>query len=150
MGELEATDSQEENSGGARVGARERLGTALLLTEIRKKADSESVQKMSQEMYKAIHNVQRRLLEEQNRLVSRFGGGRGESPPPAFMGIVEALNKVRECQVTIQSNQDLAISLQTTTNRLLGNAVEHLEEKTLDMLMKNSMSDAKALSSCNT
>ena len=30
----------------------------------------------------------------QNRLVSRFGGGRGESPPPAFMGIVEALNKV--------------------------------------------------------
>ena len=42
--ELEATDSQEENSGGARVGARERLGTALLLTEIRKKADSESVQ----------------------------------------------------------------------------------------------------------
>ena len=31
----------------------------------------------------------------QNRLVSRFGGGRGESPPPAFMGIVEALNKVR-------------------------------------------------------
>ena len=85
--ELEATDSQEENSGGARVGARERLGTALLLTEIRKKADSESVQvfiishnchlnlmyvynsptvqKMSQEMYKAIHNVQRRLLEEQ-------------------------------------------------------------------------------------
>merc|ERR1719210_2898804 len=83
---------------------------------------------MSQEMYKAIHNVQRRLLEEQNRLVSRFGGGKEESPPPAFMGIVEALNKVRECQVTIQSNQDLAISLQTTTNRLLGNAVEHLEE----------------------
>merc|ERR1719430_2898140 len=126
--ELEATDSQEENSGGARVGARERLGTALLLTEIRKKADSESVQKMSQEMYKAIHNVQRRLLEEQARLVSRLGEGRGESPPPAFMGIVEALNKVRECQVTIQSNQDLAISLQTHTNRLLGSAVERLEE----------------------
>ena len=38
------------------------------------------------------------------------------------------LIQVRECQVTIQSNQDLAISLQTTTNRLLGNAVEHLEE----------------------
>merc|ERR1719430_2069850 len=126
--ELEATDSQEENSGGARVGARERLGTALLLTEIRKKADSESVQKMSQEMYKSIHTVQRRLLEEQARLVSRLGEGRGESPPPAFMGIVEALNKVRECQVTIQSNQDLAISLQTHTNRLLGSAVERLEE----------------------
>merc|ERR1719430_1017941 len=126
--ELEATDSQEENSGGARVGARERLGTALLLTEIRKKADSESVQKLSQEMYKSIHTVQRRLLEEQARLVSRLGEGRGESPPPAFMGIVEALNKVRECQVTIQSNQDLAISLQTHTNRLLGSAVERLEE----------------------
>merc|ERR1719275_30722 len=39
-----------------------------------------------------------------------------------------ALNKVRECQVTIQSNQDLAISLQTHTNRLLGSAVERLEE----------------------
>ena len=31
----------------------------------------------------------------QARLVSRLGEGRGESPPPAFMGIVEALNKVR-------------------------------------------------------
>ena len=40
--EVEATEGQEENSG--RAGARERLGTALLLTEIRKKADSESVQ----------------------------------------------------------------------------------------------------------
>merc|ERR1719458_839658 len=79
-------------------------------------------------MYKSIHTVQRRLLEEQARLVSRLGEGRGESPPPAFMGIVEALNKVRECQVTIQSNQDLAISLQTHTNRLLGSAVERLEE----------------------
>ena len=39
---MEATEGQEENSG--RAGARERLGTALLLTEIRKKADSESVQ----------------------------------------------------------------------------------------------------------
>ena len=36
--------------------------------------------------------------------------------------------QVRECQVTIQSNQDLAISLQTHTNRLLGSAVERLEE----------------------
>jgi len=124
--EVEATEGQEENPG--RAGARERLGTALLLTEIRKKADSESVQKLSQEMYKSIHTVQRRLLEEQARLVSRLGEGRGESPPPAFMGIVEALNKVRECQVTIQSNQDLAISLQTHTNRLLGSAVERLEE----------------------
>ena len=40
--EVEATEGQEENS--PRAGARERLGTALLLTEIRKKADSESVQ----------------------------------------------------------------------------------------------------------
>merc|ERR1719350_116169 len=61
--EVEATEGQEENSG--RAGARERLGTALLLTEIRKKVDSESVQKLSQEMYKSIHTVQRRLLEEQ-------------------------------------------------------------------------------------
>jgi hypothetical protein len=58
------------------------------------------------------------------------------------MGIVECLNKVpadrclcpisaaqvRECQVTIQSNQDVAIEQQRTTNRLLGNAVEKLEE----------------------
>jgi len=35
---------------------------------------------------------------------------------------------VRECQVTIQSNQDLAITLQTQTNRLLGAAVQQLEE----------------------
>ena len=30
----------------------------------------------------------------QARLVSRLGEVRGESPPPAFMGIVETLNKV--------------------------------------------------------
>ena len=40
---------------------------ALLLTEIRKRADSDSLGRLSQDMFKAIHNVQRRLLEEQVR-----------------------------------------------------------------------------------
>ena len=64
--EAEATDtSGQGGEGSPRAGGRERLGTALLLTEIRKKADSECVQKLSQEMFKSVHNVQRRLLEEQ-------------------------------------------------------------------------------------
>merc|ERR1719445_6389 len=41
---------------------------------------------------------------------------------------------------------------QGKVDRHLGRILDFLkkEEKTLDMLMKNSMSDAKALSSCNT
>ena len=44
---------------------REQLGTALLLTEIRKRADVETISKLKKEMFTAVHNVQRRLLEEQ-------------------------------------------------------------------------------------
>ena len=44
---------------------REQLGTALLLAEIRKRADLETISKLKKEMFTAVHNVQRRLLEEQ-------------------------------------------------------------------------------------
>ena len=40
------------------------LGLALVLAEVRKKADSESLDRLSQDMFKAVHNVQKRLLEE--------------------------------------------------------------------------------------
>jgi hypothetical protein len=40
------------------------LSMALLLTEVRKRADSESLAILSQDMFKAVHNVQKRLLEE--------------------------------------------------------------------------------------
>ena len=53
--------SGEENN----TGNRDQLSSALLLTEIRKRADLDSISKLKKEMFTAVHNVQRRLLEEQ-------------------------------------------------------------------------------------
>ena len=41
-----------------------RFETELLLEEIRKRAESESLDRLSQDMFKSMHNVQQRLLEE--------------------------------------------------------------------------------------
>ena len=56
---LENVQGVLENSLGGEGGAGGGLDTALLLAEIRKRSET-----TSQEMYKAVHNVQRRLLEE--------------------------------------------------------------------------------------
>ena len=68
LGHVQAALETDVVGEGSDVGIgnpREKLGTALLLTEIRKRADGESVAKLRQEMFTAVHNVQRRLLEEQ-------------------------------------------------------------------------------------
>ena len=52
--------SSEESNGN-----KEGLSSVLLLAEIRKRADVETISKLKKEMFTAVHNVQRRLLEEQ-------------------------------------------------------------------------------------
>merc|ERR1719427_640339 len=106
---------------------REKLGTALLLTEIRKRADGESVAKLRQEMFTAVHNVQRRLLEEQVRLVTKLGETRQEAPQTNIISLIECLNKVRESQARISAGQESSIHTQAETNRLLGVVVNNLE-----------------------
>merc|ERR1719414_197167 len=56
QGALETSLMSAEESGG---GSREQLGTALLLTEIRKRADVESISKLKKEMFITVHNVQK-------------------------------------------------------------------------------------------
>jgi len=107
---------------------REKLGTALLLTEIRKRADHESVAKLRQEMFTAVHNVQRRLLEEQVRLVTKLGETRQEAPQSNIITLIECLNKVRESQAHISAGQESGIHAQAETNRLLGVVVNNLEQ----------------------
>ena len=58
---LEAVQTVLENSLGS--GGRD-FDVALLLSEVRKKAEESSLHQHSQDMSKAVHNVQRRLLEE--------------------------------------------------------------------------------------
>ena len=52
--------SSEESNGN-----KEQLSSVILLTEIRKRADVDSINKLKKEMFTAVHNVQRRLLEDQ-------------------------------------------------------------------------------------
>jgi len=128
--EVEAVEGDAAESAGAAVGSspREKLGTALLLTEIRKRADNESVAKLRQEMFTAVHNVQRRLLEEQVRLVTKLGESRQEASQPIIISLIECLNKVRESQAHISASQDSGFEVQAETNRLLGVVVSSLDQ----------------------
>ena len=109
------TDAVGEGSDVGIGTPREKLGTALLLTEIRKRADGESVAKLRQEMFTAVHNVQRRLLEEQVisdtdyhgnylddtqvRLVTKLGETRQEAPQTNIISLIECLNKVSHIRI---------------------------------------------------
>eukprot|EP00092_Neocalanus_flemingeri_P017244 GFUD01018647.1.p1 GENE.GFUD01018647.1~~GFUD01018647.1.p1 ORF type:complete len:1673 (+),score=562.04 GFUD01018647.1:126-5144(+) len=128
--EVEVVEGDVSETAGAAVGSspREKLGTALLLTEIRKRADNESVARLRQEMFTAVHNVQRRLLEEQVRLVTKLGETRQEAPQSHIITLIECLNKVRESQAHISAGQESGILAQAETNRLLGTVVSSLEQ----------------------
>lgn len=128
--EVEVVEGDVTEAAGAAVGSspREKLGTALLLTEIRKRADNESVARLRQEMFTAVHNVQRRLLEEQVRLVTKLGETRQEAPQANIITLIECLNKVRESQAHISAGQESGILAQSETNRLLGVVVSSLEQ----------------------
>jgi len=127
--ETDVVGGEGVEAAGPAVGSpREKLGTALLLTEIRKRADSESVARLRQEMFTAVHNVQRRLLEEQVRLVTKLGEARQEAPQANIITLIECLNKVRESQAHISAGQESGILAQAETNRLLGVVVNNLEE----------------------
>jgi len=131
LGQVQAaleTDVVSEGGEGGIGNPREKLGTALLLTEIRKRADGESVAKLRQEMFTAVHNVQRRLLEEQVRLVTKLGETRQEAPQTNIISLIECLNKVRESQARISTGQESSIHTQAETNRLLGVVVNNLEQ----------------------
>eukprot|EP00090_Calanus_glacialis_P004110 TRINITY_DN13042_c0_g1_i1.p1 TRINITY_DN13042_c0_g1~~TRINITY_DN13042_c0_g1_i1.p1 ORF type:complete len:1677 (-),score=602.43 TRINITY_DN13042_c0_g1_i1:383-5413(-) len=127
--ETDVVGSDGVDAAGPALGSpREKLGTALLLTEIRKRADSESVARLRQEMFTAVHNVQRRLLEEQVRLVTKLGESRQEAPQANIITLIECLNKVRESQAHISAGQESGILAQAETNRLLGVVVNNLEQ----------------------
>ena len=57
-----AADGAAEKNGNSSSG--NGLSMALLLGEVRKRADSESLALLSQDLMKSVHNVQKRLLEE--------------------------------------------------------------------------------------
>ena len=66
---LESVQTAVENcgNGGVVAGAGDNdpsFHVQLLLEEIRKKAESESLDRLSQDLFKSMHNVQQRLLEE--------------------------------------------------------------------------------------
>ena len=62
-GRLESVQGVLENS-LSQEGEGRGFDVALVLTEVRKRAESDALDRLSQDMFKAIHNVQRRLLEE--------------------------------------------------------------------------------------
>ena len=62
-GRLESVQGVLENS-LSQEGEGRGFDVALVLTEVRKRAKSDALDRLSQDMFKAIHNVQRRLLEE--------------------------------------------------------------------------------------
>ena len=64
QGALENCGGGVAGVGGTNGGGGTGFDTALLLAEIRKRAESESIDRLSQDFFKSIHNVQRRLLEE--------------------------------------------------------------------------------------
>ena len=72
---LESVQTAVENCGNGAVGVGAgdndpSFHVQLLLEEIRKRAESESLDRLSQDLFKSIHNVQQRLLEEHVSLIS--------------------------------------------------------------------------------
>lgn len=116
--------SGDEREGGSR----EQLGTALLLTEIRKRADVDTISKLKKEMFTAVHNVQKRLLEEQFRFLSTVSESKRDSSQPTMLTLVECLNKVRESQNLIVASQNSGLSVQANTNKILADVVANLEQ----------------------
>lgn len=120
-----------EGGGGSGGGGGDKsslLSMNLLLGEVRKRADSESLALLSQDMFKAVHNVQTRLLEEHKRLLNKLSESRQTQLDPGTVQLIEALNKVRTAQSEILTKQEGAVSVQTETNRLLEVTVDSLEQ----------------------
>ena len=100
---------------------------ALVLTEVRKRAEAESLDRHSQDLFKAVHNVQRRLLEEHKRLINRLGELQTPAPDPATLQLYDTLSKVRLVQTELLGKQDVGVGAQEECNRLLKLVVDSLE-----------------------
>merc|ERR1719150_1479833 len=127
---------------------REQLGTALLLTEIRKRADVETISKLKKEMFTAVHNVQRRLLEEQFRFLSNLSESKRDSSQPTMLTLVECLNKVRESQNLIVATQNSGMSVQTSSNKISSRLADLCDD--LGKAVTGLLSAQDQLSNCGT
>jgi len=107
-------------------GPRDKMSMTLLLTEIRKKAEKDSVDKLHTDMSKSFHNVQRRLLEEQSRLVKKLSAD--AVTPTNVTLLIDCLNKVRQSQATILEGQEKSMTTQSDLNKVLGSVITTIEE----------------------
>ena len=117
----------EARGSGGGGGESQNFDVALVLTEVRKRAEAESLDRLSQDLFKAVHNVQRRLLEEHKRLINRLGEMQNPGPDPASLQLYETLSKVRSVQSELLSKADTGVSVQEECNRLLQQVVDSLE-----------------------
>jgi len=121
---LETVQAVLENTAG---GKEQGLDTALVLAEVRKRAESEGLDRLSQDMFKAVHNVQGRLLVEHKRLMNRLNEIETSNPDPATLQLITTFNKVQVIQADLLSKQDEGVTAQENTNRLLNRVVSTLE-----------------------
>lgn len=138
---LESVQAALEASGGVGGAAGQGGGggfdTALLLEEIRKRAETDSLDRLSQDMFKSMHNVQQRLLEEHKRLISKISSQQEASP--SVVQLMQSLNKVNSVQLDLLNKKSSSVTLQQETNRLLTSVVNTLES-TISIISKENSS----------
>jgi len=117
-----ALENRALSQNGSHDGSGDKLGTALVLEELRKKPDITLISSLRKEVSSAVVN-QSRVIEEQLKQINKRDIPVSSTSTP----LIECLNKVRESQNLITSTQNRGLTSQERTNKILLSVVQSLD-----------------------
>jgi len=117
-----ALENRALSQNGSHDGSSDKLGTALVLEELRKKPDITLISSLRKEVSSAVVN-QSRVIEEQLKQINNRDKPVSSTSTP----LIECLNKVRESQNLITSTQNRGLTSQERTNKILLSVVQSLD-----------------------